>query len=136
MQALRKFGTLGIVAFAAACSSGGSTGNDNGNRPNFPQNPGGSPVSNASISVNDNYFSPNSVNLAAGGNVTWNWLGAEGHSVTPESGTSFSPTAPVSFPPKTLVVTFASAGTYRFYCTVHGGDAYGQDAMVGSIFVQ
>ena len=135
MRWIRQAALTGMLAFAAACPSGDSTGN-NGNGPSYPNNPGGTPVLSASVSVYDNYYSPASVNLSAGGTVTWNWIGEEGHSVTPAPGTTFSPVAGVSFPPKSLVVTFGSAGAYQFYCTVHGTDAYGQGAMTGSVFVQ
>ena len=136
MQRTRRVGLAAILGWAAACGYSGPTDNGGNNGPNYPNNPGGTPVLSANVSVNDNFYSPASVNLAAGGTVTWTWVGDEGHSVTPESGTTFSPTAGVSFPPKTLQVTFASAGTYQYYCTAHGADAYGQGAMVGSVFVQ
>ena len=136
MRRTRLVGLAALVALGAACSGGPTDNGGNNNQPNYPNNPGGTPVLSANVSVNDNFYSPNSVNLSAGGTVTWTWVGDEGHSVTPESSGSFSPTAPVSFPPKTLAVTFATAGTYQYYCTAHGADAYGQQAMVGSIFVQ
>lgn len=134
MKRVRQLGMAAALVVAAACSSGDPA--DNNGPITYPPDPGTAPVLTANVSVNDNYFSPNSVSLAVGGTVTWSWIGDEGHSVTPDGSTSFSPTAPVRFPPSTLAVTFPTAGTYQYYCTVHGGDAYGQSPMVGSIFVR
>ena len=93
-------------------------------------------MSTASVDVGNNFFDPNSVLLAAGGTVTWTWIGS-GHSVTSSGSPSFSPNAPVSNPPKTLVVTFATAGDYQYFCTVHGvPGVYTSGSMVGTIFVR
>lgn len=132
----------GAVALAAACSGGGGTeesGNDNNPTNNPPpQQPPGTPAQSANVVVLDDYFSPNSVLVAAGGTVTWTWQGDNGHSVTPEAEGSFSPSAPISYPPKTLTVTFPTTGRYDYFCTAHGSPAGygGSGSMVGSIFVQ
>ena len=129
----------GILLGVAACSSGGTTdnGNNNGGQ-NPPQLPGGTPVATANIDVLNNYYAPNSVLLAVNGTVTWNWVGDNGHSVTSTVAPTFSPTAPVSYPPKSLVVTFTTTGDYRYFCLTHGvSDGYGGGgSMVGEIFVR
>ena len=127
----------GPLVAVAACSGGYTSGdsNNNGNDQNPPANPGGTPQASASVSVNNNFFSPNSVLLAAGGTVTWNWVG-NGHSVTPNGTPAFSPDAPVSDAPHTLVVTFPSTGDYRYFCTVHGVSGGYSSGMVGTIFVR
>jgi plastocyanin len=127
-----------LLLGAMACSGGGTTDNNNNNgNQNPPQQPGGTPVATASVDVNNNYFSPNSVLLAAGGSVTWNWVGDNGHSVSSYAAPSFSPTAPVSYPPHTLIVTFPNTGDYQYYCQVHGVGAYGGiSGMTGAIYVR
>jgi plastocyanin len=96
-------------------------------------------VQSASVAVYSNYFSPETVLLAAGGQVTWTWVGS-GHSVTSTGSPGFSPNAPVSAAGFTLgPVTFAAAGDYHYLCTVHGNasDAYsGASPMVGTIQVR
>ena len=136
----RKWTTWLVLISAAACG-GGTTENNNGNNngtPNYPGDPGGSPVQAATVDILDNQFSPNAVVVAVGGTVTFHWVGTAGHSVTPSSGSTFSPTAGVSFPPKDMTVTFSTAGTYNYYCIIHGAsDGYGgQGNMIGTVTVR
>jgi len=133
-----RFGHLTLAAgfaAAAACSGGGTT--DTGGispPPPPPVLPGGTPVQSANVDVANDFYSPNSVLLSAGGTVTWTWTGNNGHSVT---SNEFSPNAPVSYPPKTLQVTFANTGDYHYFCTVHGVAGYGTSGtMIGAIFVR
>lgn len=84
----------------------------------------------ADVSVEDSFYVPSSVTIAPGGTVTWTWAGSLGHSVTwvsggfPEAATKAS---------GTHVVTFATAGTYTYYCVVHGTPTSG---MRGTVVVQ
>ncbi|HEV8600701.1 MAG TPA: hypothetical protein VGQ69_15175 [Gemmatimonadales bacterium] len=120
----------------AACGGAGPTNNSGNNNPNPPSLPGGTPVPAASVSVANDYYSPNSVLLATGGTVTWNWVG-DGHSVTSSGSPSFSPNAPVRDSPFMLQVSFPTAGDYRYFCTVHGqASYYSSGDMVGEIFVR
>jgi plastocyanin len=130
-----------IILFGAAACGGGTTENNNGNNNgngNYPGDPGGSPVQAATVEVRDNQYVPNSVVVAVGGTVTFQWIGTAGHSVTPGSGSTFSPTAGISYPPKELTVTFSTAGTYNYYCIIHGAsDGYGgQGSMIGTVTVR
>jgi len=126
------------LALSTAC--GGSPTNDNGNNNGnpYPQDPGGTPEQAVEVEVRDDVFVPNSVVVAVGGTVTFRWIGTNGHSVTPRGASTFSPTAPVSYPPKDLVVTFSSAGTYHYNCIIHGAsDGYGsQGNMIGTVSVR
>ena len=125
----------GALALAAACG-GSSYG---GGTTNTPTEPTGTPVMSATVSVQNNFFEPASVLLASGGTVTWNWVGS-GHSVTatgspalPASTGALLKDAPFSLGP----VVFATAGTYQYYCTVHGAaGVYGGGQMTGAIFVR
>jgi plastocyanin len=104
-----------------------------------PPPPAPNPVQSASVAVYNNYFSPETVLLAAGGQVTWTWVGS-GHSVTSTGSPAFSPNAPVSAAGFTLgPVSFATTGDYHYLCTVHGhlSDPYtGTTPMVGTIQVR
>ena len=124
---------FGLLLLAAACGGSDSTGTSN----NPPDPPAGNPALAATIEVRNDVYVPSTVLMAVGGVVTWEWVGDNGHSVTSSGSPSFSPTAPISHPPKTLLVTFANAGTYAFYCTAHGtGGVYGAGQMTGAVFVR
>lgn len=135
----RKWLSWLVLLGAAGCGGAGTTENNgNNNGGNYPGDPGGTPAQSATVDILDNNFSPNAVVVAVGGTVTFHWVGTNGHSVTPNGSPSFSPTAGVSFPPKDLTVTFATAGTYNYYCIIHGSsDGYGgQGNMIGSVTVR
>jgi plastocyanin len=132
MRFVRTIPFLAVIAGVAACGSSYTTGTSN-----TPPRPTGTPVMAATVDVQNNYFSPASVLLATGGTVTWNWVGS-GHSVTSAGSPALPATAPVTDAPFTLgPVTFTTAGTYQYYCTVHGvAGSYGGGNMTGAIFVQ
>ncbi|MGZ8392723.1 MAG: Ig-like domain-containing protein [Gemmatimonadales bacterium] len=71
--------------------------------------------------------------LAVGGTVTWTWSESLAHNVTeiPPPGFTSSPTQTAG----AHTVTFATAGTYRYYCTIHAGAASAV-GMVGRIVVR
>jgi plastocyanin len=129
---------IALGAAFAAVAACGSSSTENGNPSNFPGDPGSAPVQAATVQIQDNFFNPASVVLATGGTVTWHWVGGNGHSVTATGSPTFTG-APVSFPGREdLVVSFSTAGTYNYFCTVHGSsDGYGGAGdMVGTITVR
>lgn len=90
---------------------------------------------NPVVTISNNAFTPSAVNVTAGGSVTFVWgTGALNHTVTPDAG---NPSALPSSPPDgttaqdapfSFDVTFPAAGTYDFFCSVHG-------AMTGTVTV-
>jgi plastocyanin len=75
----------------------------------------------ASASVNDNFFTPNPVTINVGDTVQWTWGSGNFHSVTSVAGSleSFdSGDQSVG----TFSHTFLHAGTYVYYCDIHGFD--------------
>lgn len=79
----------------------------------------------ASVQVNSNSFSPNLVNLARGGTVLWLWADTTSlHDVTFNDPLLNSATKNSG----SHSITFQSAGTFNYACTVHPG-------MTGSIVV-
>jgi plastocyanin len=127
--------TLLLLLTAAGCG-GSSTapGNNNtstGNNPP-PNNPGST---SSTISVGNNFFDPSSTTIPVNTKVTWNWntCGGDGyggqtcvtHSIAFDDGTSSAAQSEGSW-----TRTFATAGTYKYHCTVHGS------AMSGTIVVQ
>jgi plastocyanin len=79
----------------------------------------------------NNTFTPRTVSINAGDTVTWtNNSGV--HNVHFDDG-SFDQPANASSPPWTVSRTFASAGTFRYYCELHGGP--NGSGMSGTVWV-
>lgn len=71
----------------------------------------------ASVTVEDYDFAPDSVDIAAGGTVTWTWKGTQPHSVTPVTpGTGFGSQVLTA---GTYAFKFTTPGKYDYFCTVH-----------------
>jgi plastocyanin len=71
----------------------------------------------ATVSIGDNFYSPASVSVAVGDTVTWANNGQAQHSATADDG-SFD--TGVFGPGGTRSKTFNQAGTFSYFCTVHG----------------
>jgi plastocyanin len=71
----------------------------------------------ATVSMGDNFYSPASVSIAVGDTVTWNNNGQAQHSATANDG-SFD--TGVFGPGGSRSETFTRAGTFSYFCTVHG----------------
>ena len=65
--------------------------------------------------------------VAAGGSVTWNWVGPN-HSVRSTGSPAFISSATQNT--GSYQVTFATVGTYNYDCAVHGS------AMTGRVVVR
>ena len=82
------------------------------------------------VDVLDNFFAPTTAQVSPGGTIRWTWGGNNQHNVTWVSGgfnnsdTQTSGTHDVQFP---------SAGTFDYYCTIHGSPTSG---MRGTVAVQ
>ena len=79
------------------------------------------------IHIRDNAFAPDALNIAPGTTVRWINDGRNTHNVTPNSGEYGSGTLK---PGKSYVRTFAAAGTFAYYCTLHGTPTAGQHAAL------
>jgi plastocyanin len=71
----------------------------------------------ASVIIFDNGYNPTSVRVAPGGTVTWVWTGNNAHGVTFDDGTIAASTIQSV---GTYTVRFPRAGSFSFFCTVHG----------------
>jgi plastocyanin len=88
-------------------------------------------VATATVNVNDPMsFDPSTVNIKAGDTVKWVWTGSIGHSTTADDDSWDSG---VHNGPYTFNQTFPTAGTYPYYCSVHG--APGGVGMSGTVVV-
>jgi plastocyanin len=86
----------------------------------------------AEVDVRNNAFQPSTVTIPAGSRVRWTWRNTGGviHNVTSTGQPSFpSSAASISGDGSTYQQLFATAGTYRYECTLHAG-------MTGMVIVQ
>ncbi|HEX7122695.1 MAG TPA: hypothetical protein VF178_10035 [Gemmatimonadaceae bacterium] len=96
-----------------------------------PENPApNTPGPSATVSVNDDFFSPANVIVSRAGGpatVTWQWYGSEAHSVVFDAG---PPNAPAQTS-GSFQRQFQTAGQFTYYCSVHG-----RNVMSGTVTVQ
>jgi len=70
----------------------------------------------AAVSIVDFAFQPGSVEVAAGGTVTWTNTGQATHTVTADDGTFDSGQLA---PGSSFSQTFDTAGTFTYHCAIH-----------------
>ena len=112
------------VAAAAACSSSPTYGSTGGGG----NNPGPDTVFMAGTA-----FNPATRTVAKGATVTWLNHDPFGHTVTYSSGPGVAFSSDTLAAQASYQVKFDSAGTYTYYCRIHGTPSTG---MRGSIVVQ
>lgn len=119
---------LTAVTLAAACGGGGDSGTTTSpttpTTPTTPQTPA-TPVVTTSVTVGDNFFNPNNIQVSTGQTVTWTWSTPTTHNVTFGDGSSGNKGGSNA----TFAKTFSTAGTFNYDCTLHGG-------MSGSVLVK
>jgi len=82
------------------------------------------------IHIRDNAFAPATLNVPAGTTVRWVNDGRNTHNVTPSTGSARRGSGNLK-PGKSYVRTFEDAGTFAYYCTLHGTPTSGQHAELG-----
>ncbi len=116
-----------------ACGGGG-TGPGVVPPPAPPPPPPPAPGPNM-VNVQNNEFNPASLTVPVGTEVTFNYLStARQHNILPSPPATRPSQPTVRDGPFTHRETFNTAGTFRYYCSVHG-DA-GGGGMAGRIIVQ
>lgn len=82
----------------------------------------------AHVGMYDNYYSPQTITVNIGDTVTWTNHGSMPHTVTSDTGLFNSGNIG---PQSAYSVTFPVAGTFRYYCQLHGGpNGVGMSGMV------
>jgi plastocyanin len=120
---------MSVLAFAAIVAAG--CAGDDMTSSNGGDDPGDGGGVTGDVSVRNDFFDPATVTRSPGSNVVWAWnSGGTQHNVTFEDGMGSSATQGSG----THSRTFASAGTFRYRCTIHSGDF--DSGMVGSVEVQ
>jgi plastocyanin len=134
---MRLAAHMSIVLLLAVAGCGGSTtspSNNNNSGGTTPPPQSGPSTSNA-ITIGNDWFDPSSTTVPVGTKVTWTWdtCGSDGyggqtcvsHSIVFDDGQTAPPQTQ-----GTYARTFATAGTFKYHCGVHGA------AMSGTIVVQ
>jgi plastocyanin len=126
-----------LPPFAATSQVVASSSGANGSPLHFSVTSTGA-TSSATVRVVDNEFQPVSLQITAGGSVTFAWLGGAGpHNVTPVGPNTIPASSDPAPPgthnaPYTFSTTFSTAGTFAYFCSVHGSPSSG---MRGSVTV-
>ncbi len=88
------------------------------------------PVATNAVKAVDSSFSPSAITVTAGTEVVWTFDGTLQHSVTADDK-SYDST--LQNKGATFKRAYATAGTYRYYCTLHG--AANGVGMSGTVLV-
>jgi plastocyanin len=82
-----------------------------------------------SVTVGNNFYSPATLSVAPGATVTWTWAqGDVEHTVTFDDNAPGSPRQSSG----TFQRTFSTAGTYTYFCSVHGRAVMSGAVTVGT----
>jgi plastocyanin len=90
--------------------------------------PNGGPVETREVTIVDNAFEPPDIIVREGDTVTWTWAGFDVHTVVFDDGSILPATARAV---GTHQVVFRIAGTYPYFCSVHG-----RSVMSGTVEVR
>lgn len=118
---MRGRSLLSGLALLSLAACGGGGGSDTPTAPS----PG---ASTATVTVGNDFFNPAQLTVAVGTTVTWQWAaGDTTHSVTFDDG----PTSDIQTS-GTFQRAFGTAGTYTYFCKVHGRAVMSGTVTVGS----
>lgn len=130
----RLLGTVALAALAlAACGE---------DEPSAKADDGGEELENvvqvdgteADVTVLDNTFNDENIQIAPGTKVIWTNDGRQDHDIVPAEGGQDWGIEPGEFQPEAIYEhTFEEPGTYRYFCSLHGTEDAG---MVGAIVVE
>src|SRR5689334_12474540 len=121
---MQRKAVLRVLAIASLAACGGGSDSTTG-----PPDSGSGGGMSADVSVGNNFFAPASLSVAPGATVTWTWAAGDTlHQI------AFTDNAPGSAKQSTGTFqrTFSTAGTYNYFCTVHGPALMSGTITVGS----
>lgn len=95
-----------LLLALAGCSDSGETSREDS---------GDAAAGSTIVSVDDNVFEPDSVDVSVGDTVTWEWVGTQPHNVRADDFESDLQTE------GTFEHTFEEVGSHPYVCTVHPG---------------
>ena len=80
------------------------------------------------VTVGDNFFKPDDIEVTAGTKVTWTNKGKILHTITPNKGKAFGTKGLAKG--KRYSYTFKKPGEYAYYCQFHGSPGSGQHGTI------
>jgi plastocyanin len=90
--------------------------------------------SEADVTVLDNTFNDENIQVAQGTKVVWTNDGRQNHDIVPVDDSVEFGIDPGDFQPDGVYeYTFDKPGTYRYYCSLHGTEDAG---MIGAVVVK
>jgi plastocyanin len=90
--------------------------------------------SEADVTVLDNTFNDENIQVAPGTRVVWTNNGRQDHDiVATDGGTGFGVERDEFQPEAVYEYTFEEPGTYRYFCSLHGTESAG---MIGAVVVE
>ena len=128
--------TLLLLAAAVGCGGSSTAPTNNGGNTTVGNNPPPpAPSTTSDLTVNNNFFDPLSTTVHVNSTVTWTWnaCGSDGYGgqVCTSHGIVFDDgKASAAQTQGTWSRSFATAGTYKYHCSIHGA------AMSGTVVVQ
>lgn len=127
--------TLLLIVAAVGCGGSSTAPNSGGNNSAGNPPPQNNPSTSSSITVINNYFDPSTTTVPVNTKVTWTWdaCGSDGYggqSCTSHGIVFDDGIASATQTQGTWTRTFATAGTYKYHCPIHGA------AMAGTVVVQ
>lgn len=111
----RRTPRLAVVAAAVLLLGAAGCADDNGDGATNGNGNGNGEAATTEVTVDDNFFDPETLEVSVGDTVTWTWVGSEPHNVISDEFESETQTE------GTFEYTFDEAGTYEYSCTIHPG---------------
>jgi len=111
----RCFTTIVLASVVLSCGGGGAV-----LEPDQTVTPGNPPAPTAVVTTPGNAFSPEEIEFASGGTVTWQFSGTT-HNVTFKDLAPPGGNIPNSAAGTNASRTFPIAGDYDYFCTIHDG---------------
>lgn len=127
--------TITLPSLGTAVTITASSANATGSPVTFTADATGA-TTQVTVAVVNTFYSPDVFRVKQGGIVTFTWgAGAVGHTVTPVAPnaipTSTNPPPPGTHDaPYTFDTVFPAAGTFRFFCSTHGGPDTGMHGTI------
>ena len=110
----RTLAALTLLAAAGALVVGcGGGNNSSGSRPTTGE--AGTPASGTAVTIDNFAFTPATLNVKMGQQVTWTNKQDVEHTVTADGGTFDHPMPPNA----TFSFTFPKAGSFAYHCRIH-----------------
>ena len=129
--------TLALAGLVLASGCGADSAKANKTSTSAATTGTGAPVQSGLVKISavDNNFKAEDVTVTAGSQISWTNAGRNDHNVAadPANGGGDYGVATDKFKPgESYTTTFATPGTYHYFCSIHGTN---QRGMIGTITV-